>query len=145
MMKALPFGVAFLGGHLVASQLIKNENLLGKSKSRLLVSLIFGIGTLVFAESYFGTKGDVPGNSPTINAIIYKVDFHEAMRIRKKDIDAHWTHDHKFSMDGKEYTGYIRSENPIYKLGDTIVVQHKKDKPQFNKIYSTSNSTTIEE
>lgn len=144
-MKALPFGVAFLGGHLVASQLIKNENLLGKSKSRLLVSLIFGIGTLVFAESYFGTKGDTPGNSPTTNAIINKVDFHEAMRIRKKDIDAYWTHDYKFSMDGKEYTGYTRSENPIYKLGDTIVVQHKKDKPQFNKIYSTSNSTTIEE
>ncbi len=63
-MKVFPFGVAFLGGHLIASQLFQNENILGKSKSRILVSLIFGIGTLIFAENYFGNSSDISGNSP---------------------------------------------------------------------------------
>ena len=139
VMKVFPFGVAFLGGHLIASQLFQNENILGKSKSRILVSLIFGIGTLIFAENYFGNSSDISGNSPLTKAIISKVDFHEAMRIKRKDIDAYWSHDYIFYVDGKEYSGYKRSSNPIYKIGDTIMVQYLEGKPQFNKQFDDTN------
>ena len=139
IMKAFPFGVAFLGGYLIANQLIQTENILGKSKSHLLFSLLVGVGTMFFAESYFGNSSDISANSPTTKAIISKVDFHEAMRIKREDIDAYWSHDYIFYVDGKEYSGYKRSSNPIYKIGDTIIVQYLEGKPQFNKQFDDTN------
>lgn len=139
IMKAFPFGVAFLGGYLIANQLIQTENILGKSKSHLLFSLLVGVGTMFFAESYFGNSSDISANSPTTKAIISKVDFHEAMRIKREDIDAYWSHDYIFYVDGKEYSGYKRSSNPIYKIGDTIIVQYLEGKPQFNKQFDDNN------
>lgn len=139
IMKAFPFGVAFLGGYLIANQLIQTENILGKSKSHLLFSLLVGVGTMFFAESYFGNSSDISANSPTTKAIISKVDFHEAMRIKREEIDAYWSHDYIFYVDGKEYSGYKRSSNPIYKIGDTIIVQYLEGKPQFNKQFDDNN------
>lgn len=135
IMKVFPFAVAFLGGYLVACQLFQNENPIGKSKSRILVSFLFAIGTLILAEKYFGTSLEISEKSPTAKAIINSVDFHDAMRIRRQNIDAYWTHDYLFYVDGKEYSGYHQSDNSEYKIGDTVVIQYLEDKPQFNKLY----------
>lgn len=135
--------VLVASGYLLAGVLLPKSGMLaGSNRGKLkllsgIVSMVL-ITMLVDKLSYGTTdKGDLYGqlstDSPSVKIPVKTVEYNEAVRIKRRDYPASWSHLYEFTIGGETFKGSYNSSVKSYEQGDSIAVYYLAKDPRINK------------
>jgi hypothetical protein len=141
--KIIPGVILVASGYLLAGVFLPKTGILaGKTRGQLkLLSgiILMVLITMLVDKLSYGVfehgklYQEISTNSPQANAKIVSVDYNSAVRIKRRDYDASWSHVYEFEVGGKKFKGSYNAPTQSYVVGQDIIVHYLGKDPRINK------------